>query len=360
MLHALSLILFLQCLPATSSATALSLPLYGIFPWRTLSFTQHQTLQAVLPTLTQALGIPVVLPEGGVESGCVTPPEVSTINLASDDRISVPSRAALVSKSRRSHADLGDAHTVSLSLGHVTAWERFLVSGAPYALFVVDPGNVVVAPGGGSGGGSLEGLHLGEGGVGGPGKLAWDLALLGSLVPPTLSSAGGGDLDWAYKPLKWRGWYAYILSAKGVKTLLDEGALPLSQRLESHAGSLVDLGLLSAVAWRGRRGGLLARSAAATSAAAAAATAITATVGGDPPPFLAEVPCDLCDIPENYSRATHIAFGVLPTAVIAGLLTAYAQHLVCGGGGGVGGGGIGGGSGIGITSGGVCGGVVGI
>jgi len=256
-------LLLLSSLPLTSSATSSStLPLYGIFPWRTLPFTQTQTLQASLPILSQALGVPVVLPEGGVESGCVVPPEVSTIDLASDDRISVPSRAALLAKARRSHADLGDAHTVALSLAHVMAWERFQLSGAPYALFVVDPAGVAPVGSGGEGGGGgggggggapLKGLHL-EGG----GKLAWDLALLGSLVPPSLTSsaAGGGEqLDWAIKPLKWRGWYAYILTAQGVKTLIEEGALPLSQRLESHAGSLVDLGLLNAVAWRGRRGG---------------------------------------------------------------------------------------------------------
>ena len=45
--------------------------------------------------------------------------------------------------------------------------------------------------------------------------------------------------------------------------------------------------------------------------------------GGELAHMLVEAPCDLCAVPEDYSRLGHIFLAAGPTALVAGLLTTY-------------------------------------
>ena len=325
-----SFVLILVFFAQNSYSKSQVLELYGLFSPQTPEATASGQLSKSLAHLSSALGVPVVLPEGS-NNGVIIVPAPSSIDLSSDDRIGVPARAALLSRSRRSHADLGGPEAVALSLGHVAAWQRFQKSGAPLGLFVLDSwavlGDVNV-----DAREELGRVMSSEG-------QAWDLLLLSTLVAP-LQAKGTTPAsnipesttllspNWMAAPIKWRGWNAYALTAKGVGILLEEGALPLSQRLEGHASSLVDLGLLKAVSWRGGN-----RAVSPSFFKRDPVDWGLAERHGGPADSLgaliSEVPCDLCDIPEDYSRASHLALGILPAAFFTGTITFLVQRILC-------------------------------
>ena len=315
------------------------LALYGLFAAATPPAARAPALAAAAASLAAALGLPLAPPADGSGAVEVPAPQAPSA-LQHDDRINVPSRALLAQGARRAYGDLGDARAVALALGHHAAWLRFQASGLPLALFVVEPESLQV--GGGGGGGGAVRQALGSAGA------AWDLLVLASLVPPQRAAAaapaGGSAAEaaalaqagWA-TPLRWRGWHAYALTQAGVGTLLREGALPLSQRLEAFASTLVDLGSLRALAPLPRSGS----EGAEAGAAAAAAAALFArpegwglagsASGGELAHMLVEAPCDLCAVPEDYSRMGHILLAAGPSAVVAGVLTTYLLQVTgCG------------------------------
>ena len=323
------------------------LALYGLFAASTAPPARAHALAAAAAGLAAALGLPLAPPADG--SGAVEVPAPQTPSqLQHDDRVNVPSRALLVQGARRAYGDLGDARAVALALGHHAAWLRFQASGLPLALFVVEPESLQL---GGGGGGAVVRQALDGAGA------AWDLLVLASLVPPQRAAAaaaeaaaaaahaaGGSAAEaaalaqagWA-TPLRWRGWHAYALTQAGVGTLLREGALPLSQRLEAFASTLVDLGSLRALAPL-PRGGSEGAEAGAAAAAAAALFArpegwglAGSASGGELAHMLVEAPCDLCAVPEDYSRMGHILLAAGPSAVVAGVLTTYLLQVTgCG------------------------------
>jgi hypothetical protein len=266
-----------------------------------------------LSTAAALLGVPGAPPLAVVE----VPAPAPLLQLLADDRISVSARAAMLAGERRSHSDLADAAAASLALGHAAAWERLLASSAEAALVVVDPGSAV------AGAATLvEPLQRGVGAMWGAAPPA-DLLLLGALVPPAAARApADGALaaaGWRV-PLQWRGWHAYVLTRRGATVLLSQGAAPASQRAEAHASALADLGLLRALwlpgappaparapGWAGGGGG--------GSGGGGGGTALGA--------LLEERVCDLCDVPEDYSRFGHVFGTAGPVAVAAGLVSGW-------------------------------------
>jgi hypothetical protein len=333
----LALAACLAPLAAGDAPAAAALPVYGLFSAAAPAAARAAALAAALPALAASLGAPCA----AADDGAVEAPAPASLDLVKDDRINVPSRALLLHGARRAFSDLGDARAVSLALGHHAAWQRFHRSGLPLAVFLVDP-EALLPPAPGSAPPPALRAALARGGA------AWDLLLLGALVPPQRARARAGDAaleqaGWMV-PLRWRGWHAYVLSRAGAEALLREGALPLSQRSEAYASSLVDLGLLRALALApgGGGGGGSGGSSGGGSGGGGGGGGDAPVLIGRPPGWgsagsaglgaqLAEAPCDLCQVPEDYSRMGHIVLAAGPSAVIAGLLTTYFMHVTgCG------------------------------
>jgi hypothetical protein len=341
--------LLLTFLLPVGSLLANSTPLsvYGLFAPSTSTSTSTRSLSAACGLLSTAWGVQAAPAEEAV----VEVPSPSSLNLLKDDRINVPSRVLLMQGGRRAYSDLGDALAVSLALGHHAAWLRFQRSGQPLGLFLVEPESIEsAAPEAAAAAAAALRQALGQAGS------AWDLLLLGALVPPQRAlpcpHPAMADAGWVV-PLRWRAWHAYVLTQAGVQALLKEGALPLSQRSEAFASTLVDLGRLKALAlaadpsaMRAAGGGaatplspLIPRPAGwaagpdSSSGSSSDIGSSSSSGGGSSSEqslaqMLAETPCDLCAVPEDYSRMGHIAMAAGPTAVIAALATVYALHAV--------------------------------
>ena len=331
--------MLLPTLSHSNTSNATPITVYGLFAASTPQGTRAAALASAAAALAQSLSLPELL---AAADGAVEVPSPQSLDLRTDDRINVPSRALLAQGARRSYGDLGDARAVALALGHHAAWLRFQGSGTPLGLFLVEPEGVLPGAAPAAAAAAVRSA-LGSAGA------AWDLLLLGALVPPqqlrppppgdaALALAGG----WAV-PLRWRGWHAYVLTQAGVDALLREGALPLSQRAEAHASALVDLGHLRALALR-EGGGVGAGAGAGSSGGGAEGAArgapiiaraegwgVSSAAGGALAHMLVEEPCDLCAVPEDYSRMGHILLTAGPSAVVAGLLTTFALRATgCG------------------------------
>ena len=319
--------------------------MYGLFSPGSPAGFRARTLSAAVSTLTSILGVPTALVAAA--DGVVEVPSPGGLDLARDDRIGVPARALLVQGARRSFGDLGpDARAVALALAHHAAWKRFHESGQPLGLILVDPESLLPpAPSAGA----PEARRQAALRAALTRASAWDLLLLGALVPPQLQSAARGaaaaeaaleHAGWVTAQ-RWRGWHAYMLTRAGAATLLEEGALPLAQRAEAHASCLVELGLLRALALRseveGGGGAAAAATAASPASSAPEAPLIARPLGwgaaegsGDASlgSLLAEWPCDLCELPEDYSRLGHILIAAGPSAVIAGGFTFFLLQVM--------------------------------
>jgi hypothetical protein len=307
--------LWLLLLPAHARTLRIPQPplLIGLFPLSAPEASRSPQLWSA----AQALGFSFAgLPSPPTPIVLEVPAPQALSQLLSDDRFSVSARAALLAGERRSHSDLGTPAAAALALAHLAAWERLASApAAPAAIIVVDPGSVD-----GAAPRPPEALARAADAMWGNAPPA-DLLLLGALVPPRAAASrapAGGELGasgWRV-PQQWRGWHAYIVTRAGAAALLAQGAAPVSQRPEAHASALVNLGLLSA-AWLPDAPPAPAR-VAGWASGGAGASALGA--------LLEEVRCDLCDVPEDYSRFGHIGAVGMPVAVLAGLLSGWLAY----------------------------------
>jgi len=274
---------------------------------------------AQLAGAAAALGLPP--PSSALQ--LEVPPPQPLSQLLADDRFSVSARAAMLAGERRSHSDVATPAAAALALAHAAAWEALLASPAAAACVVVDPGSALAPPPSSSSSSSSspplpDALQRGVAAMWGAAAPPADLLLLGALVPPAASreppEAALAAAGWRV-PLRWRGWHAYVLTRRGATALLAEGAAPISQRAEAHASALADLGLLRAL-WLPSAPAAPAR---APRWAASEGAAATSSLGA----LLAEQRCDLCDVPEDYSRFGHIFAAGAPAALLAGLLCGW-------------------------------------
>jgi hypothetical protein len=273
---------------------------------------------AQLAGAAAALGLPP--PSSALQ--LEVPPPQPLSQLLADDHFSVSARAAMLAGERRSHSDVATPAAAALALAHAAAWEALLASPAAAACVVVDPGSALAPPPSSSSSSSSpplpDALQRGVAAMWGAAAPPADLLLLGALVPPAASreppEAALAAAGWRV-PLRWRGWHAYVLTRRGATALLAEGAAPISQRAEAHASALADLGLLRAL-WLPSAPAAPAR---APRWAASEGAAATSSLGA----LLAEQRCDLCDVPEDYSRFGHIFAAGAPAALLAGLLCGW-------------------------------------
>ena len=303
---------------AVAALTCARLPVLGaaaspLFMGLFSAATPEHARAAQLAAAAAALGLP---PPGAPPLLLEVPAPQALPQLLQDDRFSVSARAAMLAGERRSHSDIATPAAAALALAHAAAWERLLSApGAPpAACVVVDPGSVVAL-----GAPPLpDVLQRGAGAMWGAAPPA-DLLLLGALVPPAASREpreGALAREGWRVPLQWRGWHAYIVTRQGATVLLQEGAAPASARPEAHAPALADRGLLRArwlpsapaapgraLGWAGGGGG------------GGAPTALGA--------LLEEQRCDLCDVPEDYSRMGHTLAAAGPVAALAALVSGW-------------------------------------
>ena len=370
-------------LPLPSSSSS-SLAIYGLIPpngqW------DEPNLRRTLSAAASILPVLAGVTPAAADLHLIPITDHREINVANDDRIGVAARVAMLAQARRSFSDLRDTRAVSLYLAHAAAWRSIVDGDAPYALVLLDPASVidpllpVAAPASAAAAAAAASLPLvnnnnnnnnnqpftsaavaalwlateaenreGGGGVSSP----FHLAILSSRVqpvnalPPSLSSstlsikqpqqhknnaaeteglAVTALLDAGWRtPLAWRNWDAYVVTKKGAEILLSNGALPMTSRAESHAASLVALGLLRAI---------YLPSAALSVPRLQSPSPLTSTDGGEIleeeaslNSLFFETNCDLCTLPQDYSRTGRYARIALP-ALLVGYVTVLALRML--------------------------------
>jgi len=327
-----------------------AIALYGLVPPGAPAAAEPAALRRALLAAAGALGALAGAALDVPADGLVPVPAPAGLDLSGDDRIGVPARAELAARARRSWGDLGDRRAVALYLAHAAAWQRFVDSGAPVALVLLDPASADGGGGGPSGGGPSSAFPAAAAaalwdafeadGAGG----AWHLALLSAAVAPALARAPAAPAlaraGWRV-PEGWRGWDGYLISRRGAQVLLAQSALPMTARAEAHASALVNLGILSALALAGPAGpgagGGVARVGAAGAGAGDAAgeppaaqldsDAAAATLRG----LLFEARCDLCALPADYSRSARYAAVAAPAALAGFALALGVRALLLAG-----------------------------
>ena len=326
-----------------------SLALYGLFPPSSAAdaSSRRASLLSAASSLPSLAGVELSVPADAL----LDVPVPRNLDVSGDDRVSVPARMALLTHAQRSWADLGDRRAVALYLAHVAAWQRLVDSDAPAALIILDPATVVVDGGAGAPptlmpstvsvadllnaaaeGGGGGGSGGSDGGVGAP---PWQLLLLSSVVPPTatLAPADPSLARAGYRvPLNWRSWDAYVLTRRGAQALLASGALPMTARVEAHTSALVALGVFSAL-WKADGSFAVRREPGVLPAEpGSAATELGVDAADDVPlpslrALVFEESCDLCALPQDYSRMDRYMRVSLPGALL-GFALALGSHYL--------------------------------
>lgn len=220
-------------------------------------------------------------------------PATSSINVLQDKRILLSERIKIASNERRTHGDLVDVMQVAEYIAHVEAWKALVESDKDYAIVIEGifeiPSQIAQ---------TIEQYLQNE--------LAqsdkWELLLLGFGVAPTItnpvpSSILPSGADKFVIPERWRGLNAYVITREGAEELLST-ALPMSARIEYHLSSLTYLRHLHTV------------------------MPVDKSLQLAPDVPLHETPCDLCDLPLDYSRARHVGWFVTFGAVL-GFIVAF-------------------------------------
>jgi hypothetical protein len=333
-------------LSASAVGDAISEPrlsIYGLCP-RRVNGEDDESILRGLYDATRSLPFLAGFSSPKPDLHLVSIPAPLDISVAADDRIGVPARAAMMARSRRSYSDLGDRRAVALYIAHAEAWKMIAEGNAPLALVILDPSTL-------SGDdtkqppehlSAFEAL-LGEMGDAneavednGLSASVWDIALLSSQSAP-LDAARQGARLWSFTagklakagwrvPVAWRGWDAYLLTRRGARILISNGALPMTSRSESHASSLIALGLLRGVFLPASS--LIRRTPPGQGVesewqSAADADAATPTMKS----LLFESKCDLCTLPQDYSRTGRYFRIALPALLVGYVLTTLVRML---------------------------------
>lgn len=264
----------------------------------------------------------------------------SSVDISSDDRISIGARPGLLSGSRRGYDDLVDTVHVTEYIGHTQALKAFLASTADVGIVLYHP-SPISRPAASVLSSALSSLRTGGGGLvsspattgsgtgsgTGGAQQQWDVLLLSHDVAPESESPpasfasllGSSDDSWpgslpgggvkghgagqssvergktaahpsgggatvkveVVQARGWRGLYAYALTRAAAKHILSH-ALPMNVRWWAHMSSLGVLGEL-AIGW------------------VPTASPLVTTTAPDP-----IVQCDLCDLPSGFSRLAHV------------------------------------------------------
>lgn len=230
-------------------------------------------------------------------------PPTSSINILHDDRVLLSERIKIAGNERRTHGDLVDVVQVAQYIAHVDAWKALVDSEYDYAIILDGlssfPSDIAQR---------LEESLEDE--LSRPDQ--WDFLLLGFGMYPTVThpisattlSSNAGEY---VIPERWRGLNAYVITREGAKKLLPT-ALPMASRIEYHLSSMAYLGHLTAL------------------------MPVDESLHVYPDVAMDELPCDLCDLPLDYSRARHVGwfatFGAVLGFVVAFFCVRFTYDLI--------------------------------
>ena len=232
------------------------------------------------------LEFPVVLRVPAVDGG--------TVDIWSDDRVSLLARRNIATGERRDHSELNTRGAIGCYLSHLEIWKRVLGEGRSYAIVFEDDAQVPI--------GTFAAIQrlLDEEHDGAP----WDVRLLGALSLTLASERGRASRDGWRRCVGFMGTHAYAITPAGAAKLLRR-SLPIMLHVDGYMSICARFGDLRVECHERLK--LLQRPSSSD---------------------IQELPCPICHIPSNRSLTRALRSVVVLLAALAALAGLAALAVV--------------------------------